>query len=454
MSRPTSRRRMMRATVVPVALLAGSCLALTACSKTADSSSDGKTVLTVQFLSFETEEAQTVADAFEETHPDVEVQVESITSDQFTSNISLLSSDDAPDVGWVPFNNNVFTQLTANDALEDLSDVWESSDLENRYGSALASAVKGGKQTPYVVSVDTIYYGALLYNKDLFEQYGIDEPENHRFSSYAELKSAVDKLRAADVNPIELGGSTAYGVSNLVDPLLPTSADEDQMANYLASFDTSTDVTAKYTDQEFVDVLDTIKSYNDDGFFQDGFLGQDADQADAAFQAGQSGMSFGGNLSLTEARDAGIDVDWALLPAVGDTQTQLTSFASDSLGIPKTSKNKDLAKEYLELFMTTEMQTSAVLDLGYALPVVSDVTTDGADLDEGVASMVTDAAENGSQSGWTSTVPSAIGQGQINPLIQKMYEGDETPEQIAEATQEALEEYRSSGTAEASTSAS
>jgi raffinose/stachyose/melibiose transport system substrate-binding protein len=112
------------------------------------------------------------------------------------------------------------------------------------------------------------------------------------------------------------------------------------------------------------------------------------------------------------------------------------------MGIPAHAHNPALAKKFLEFYMTPQAQ-ALVLKAGVNLPVVNNLPSSATAADPLVNQMVADAQHNGTQLGWTSTVPSALGQGLINPLIEKMFLGETTPGAIAQQTQAALKSVRS-----------
>lgn len=82
-----------------------------------------------------------LAEEFEAANPGVTVTLQTITQEQkIGSNLAVLGSGNPPDVGMIPINSQVYTQLTANDALEPISDVWESANLGERYSPQVVSS--------------------------------------------------------------------------------------------------------------------------------------------------------------------------------------------------------------------------------------------------------------------------------------------------------------------------
>ena len=50
---------------------------------------------------------------------------------------------------------------------------------------------------PYVVSIDSLYYGMIYYNNKVFAKAHITPPANHRFTSLAQMNGDVKKLSGA-----------------------------------------------------------------------------------------------------------------------------------------------------------------------------------------------------------------------------------------------------------------
>ncbi len=417
-------------------------LLLAGCSTGGGASS---TTLTVQVQAGSEKEFDGFIKVFEAANPGIKVKTTSVAQTAKTgTNLQVITSNNAPDVAIVPTNTQVYTELTAGKGLEDLSDVWTSSDLVKRYGDVLAGALKtDGK--PYVVSYDSTLYDIVYYNKDLFSSLGIPEPKNNRFDSIAQLKSAVDTLKAAGKQGLGIGPADNYQSSWMMDAFLPTSASPDDLNNYLSSWQLSTPVTAKYTDKGFVDAITQIQDMGKAGVFQDGYLGQTVAQAEALWFQGEVGLMLDGSYSAQVFKDNGISFNygWALLPPVDSSRSsQITVYNGNTLAIPVKAKNKDLAKKFLESVMSIDGQ-STVTSIG-SLPAVNDVPTEAySSFLPPVLEQIADIKANGSQPGWTSTVPGGLGQQLIDPLLQELLNGNGTAKDVAQKVQDELDKIRS-----------
>ncbi|MEW2396321.1 extracellular solute-binding protein [Streptomyces sp. NPDC046862] len=425
-------------------------LAATGCGNSSDGqSADGQTTITVQQQAGDNNVAmmKSAAKLFEAANPQVKVKIQIITvQTKNTTNANVLSGSNPPDVGVVPTNSAAYGQLVKSRKLLPLEDVWASSDLKSRYGGAIASALTAPDGKHYVVSIDSVYYSLVYYNKELFKKAGITVPADHRIESADQLYSMVKALKKTGKQGLGLGGKSGYAASWMLDALLPTSASADQLKNYLSSWQSSAPESSKYTDPAFVDAVSQLNDYRKHGIYQDGFLGADTPAVEAAFQNGRLGMAIDGSWQAAVFRKVmKSNVGWLLLPPVnGSAKTQVTAYAGDGLGIPVGAKHQAAAKKFLEFFMTEKNLAQSVIKAGGNLAPVNDMPDSAhAQLDPLVQEMLADVKANGAQSGWTSTVPGTLGQGFFDPLIQSMYAGQATPAAICAKLEAQLAETRS-----------
>jgi len=430
-----------------IVLALSAALVLSSCAGT-DPGSD-TTVLTVQTDSYLQPGVQVVADRFEEEHPGVTVEIQVLTPDQqSTTNLQVLTSDDAPDIASAPFNTTVFTEMLAGDQFLPLDDVWEEAELEARYGQALADAIRPEGKQIGVLNTKTLY-GIAWYNKKIFDEAGIEVPEDHQIGTMANLEDMVAKLRAAGYQPLSIGGSSNYHLTWILDNMLATAASPEELENYVTSFLPSVDVTASYTDPAFQDSLLRIKEMYDLGVFQDGVLGMDQDAGLALFAAGQAGMMMGHNGTPSGVAGKGSevtaeDMDFLFLPPIASDITLPEFYAGNLLEIPKNAKNPELAKEFLVLLMSDEMQIAALEATGSAIPGIS--VADPSALAKAPAvlqELLAFDSEHGNAAGWASLVPAKLGT--TDPLIQKLLLGEITAPEIGEELDALLEEIRNEG---------
>lgn len=415
-------------------------LALVGCSAGGDSKGTG--TLTIQVQSVQQPAFEYAATIFNKAHPDVKVVFQTITEDQkSTTNAQIMASNDAPDIGLVPINAQPYQALIAADALVPLDDLWAAKDLETRYGANISSALESNG-AHYTTLFDTVFYNVVYYNKDAFAAAGVDAPENHQIASNSELYADVKKLNAAGYDGLSMGGAAGYQFGWLVDAQVAANASDKALADFLTSWKPGAKQKVPFTDSNFTDSIAQIKEWNDNGVFPAGVVGIAGDQAQAAFTSGKAAMFLGGTWIPSILGPVDFDYDWLLLPGAGDTPTLPSLYAGDTLAIPRTSKNIDLAKEFLGIYASDDVQTFAAT-VG-SLPAVNTVDPAGLTaLGPVVQSVIAFTNTTGFGLGLTSTLPGELGGVFIDPQVQQVVSGQTTPEKVGQAMQDAFENWKS-----------
>jgi raffinose/stachyose/melibiose transport system substrate-binding protein len=184
-----------------------------------------------------------------------------------------------------------------------------------------------------------------------------------------------------------------------------------------------------------------MKELADQGYYQDGFLGQTTDQANALFSSGKAGMVWGGSF-VSSLRQPGVDLGWALVPPISPGRSSQLSVFSDTIGIPIHAQHIALAKKFLAYYMSQQAQT-AVAAAGVNFAAVKDVPGSALQqMDPLMRQEVLFAQAHGIQNGWDSVVPGAIGQEALNPDVENMYLGKLTPIAVAQKREAALLAFR------------
>ncbi|WP_166844458.1 ABC transporter substrate-binding protein [Isoptericola sp. BMS4] len=166
-------------------------LTLTACGggDEAPAEADGPVTLSLAGWSLDTTpEFQTLADAFHEENPDVTVELQEYSADDYDTQMTAdLAAGSAPDL-YVQKNLKNFFTYSSGGQLMDVSDV--AGDLDPATGGVDAYEVDGATYAvPYRQDSWVLYY-----NKDLFEKAGVDAPDGSwTWDDYAE---AAEELTA------------------------------------------------------------------------------------------------------------------------------------------------------------------------------------------------------------------------------------------------------------------
>ena len=174
--------------------------------------------------------------------------------------------------------------LDYEETLKDLG-VWENilpaavSTVKAAYGGNMASL-------PFQYNIEGIFY-----NKQLFADNGISEPE-----TWDDLVAAAETLKAAGVVPITEAGSQGWPVTRLIGNYIFRSLGPDAMTAVK-------DGDAKLTDPEYVEAAQAVADLGAAGAFGEGITSRDTDTANAQFLNGQAGMYYNGSWFLANLND-------------------------------------------------------------------------------------------------------------------------------------------------------
>lgn len=426
--------------IAALALATATLFAVSACSGAASTEADGETTLTVQISAEWGPMMDILVSTFEAENPGVTVELQTITPEQkSTTNSQLISSSNPPDVAQA---SGDWRDLARNGDLEPLDDIFEEIAPRLTEGTAEQLQVDG---TYYGVPTGNAYVGMAYYNVELFEEAGIEIPADRRIASNADLYDIVNKLKAVGAEGVAIGGTGGYQFGWLVDGLLASATSEEELAGFLSSADPSADLDVSYTDPAFVQSLETLKAWGDNGVFQEGYLGADPAQASALYYQGIAGMILGGSWYVGQFEENNLEFtsDFLILPPVdGAEDSKMLLITGTSMVVPSAGANVELAKKFVELWQSDEMQLQAVANTNFSFPNVTTVDLSALTIAPLGAAIVEQASSAGTFPMWSAVVPGPVGQQVIDPNVQGMLAGASTPQEVAAKQQTAIEGAR------------
>src|SRR5262245_6544004 len=234
-------------------------------------------------------------------------------------------------------------EFVKNDVSLDLATYYDQYKWKDRFTPATLTNYTqyGGYQgVPWTQRGEAVYY-----NKNLFQEAGITAPP----TTFDEMLADAQKLKAAGITPITMGGKDNWHVMRLLDSLIEANCGAekgDQLNTLKASWANEPCITKSFTD---------LKNWAQ--YFQTGWVS--AAQGDAAnlFYAGKSAMQIEGDWFTQNIQDNGgkiADVDTFMIP----TGTgRLYGFAEGQY-VTKASKNPDAAAKFVDYLTSNEVQSS------------------------------------------------------------------------------------------------
>lgn len=393
-----------------------------------------KETITVQVISgIDVTAFQKLATNFEKLHPNIAVQIESVSdADLRGPNIPVLSSKNPPDVGWLQRGMGLYSTLVDHHALLSLSSLYQTGGLAKAYGSTLTQYYTVNGQQ-YGLLVDRATYDIVFYNENEFKKAGIAPPANHEVKSIAQLEEIATKLRSAGYQPLALAGNSPYMESWLLDSMIPSGVSPSQFENLLTNFKPNVTPTITYTSPAFVRVLTAIDDLYKDQILVPNVLNLSDTAEPAEFAAGQAAMALSGTWGPGEFASDGakFPIGWmALPPVVPGHITPIAYWAGDTLVVPAHAQYPQAAKAFVAYVATPAAQN--LLPHYSLIPGIGDYSNSAlAALGSVDVSVLTAAKTLGSAPSWDLIVPPSLGQDWENQQIQAMWTGQLTPQQLA-----------------------
>jgi raffinose/stachyose/melibiose transport system substrate-binding protein len=300
---------------------------------------------------------------FEATHPGVKVKFEEKGFEQIQKTASMvLNSKDAPDILEYNKGNATAGLLSKQGLLTDLGEEVAKRGWDKKLGPGIDTTAKYDERG--VMGSGKWYgipnyaeYVMVYYNKTMFDQQGLAAPK-----TFDELTAAMDKFAKAGVTPLALGGAE-YPAAQLFYQLALTEADRewvDRFQRYTGPVD--------FHDNTWVFGAETFAKWLREGYFSKDSAGVKAEDMGLSFMQGKHPIMVSGSWWYGRVQAQVKDFEWAAVPWPG-----MTSGSSGNLWVvPKGSKNKQLAYDFIEITMSPAIQDK-LRDAG-GIPVAPSAT--------------------------------------------------------------------------------
>lgn len=339
--------------------------------------SETKLVIWDQFYrGVESEVIDQLNKEFEEAHPGVTIERVSKVQDDLKTTVKLaLSQEDGPDVAQVNQGRSDMGALVQADLLLPLNDYATKYQWSERFSTSVSSrnsfTADGkafGEGNLYGVSPTAEVVG-VYYNKGIFEENGWKVP-----TTFADFEKLLTEIKAKGIAPIVFGNLDGWPGIHEFSSVQHVLVDGRYVNDFTygvnnASFDIEQNREAARIMQDWVDK----------GYFSDGFMGIGYDDSAQLFKAGQGAMMITGSWLAGElTTDADQQFGFFLMPQQSADKPQL---AIGGVGIPysirKTTKNPDLAAEYLDWMVSPRAaQLWAEARFVPAMPLPADFTVE------------------------------------------------------------------------------
>jgi raffinose/stachyose/melibiose transport system substrate-binding protein len=373
---------------------------------------------------------QKMADDYMADHPNVTIEITVLENEAFKTKLTtVMQSGDPPDI-FQSWGGGTFNQQVDAGLLKDIT-----ADLDADGGAwrdsfapgALAVYSYQGKN--YGVPWDMGMVG-FWYNKDLFQQAGIDATP----TTWTEFLDVVKTLKAAGITPISIGEGDKWPGMHFWNYLATRLCGQDKFEAAMAR-------TGSFADPCFVEAGAKLQELIALEPFQDGFLGATHDEMQATFGNGKAAMELSGQWAPSvEAANSADQQGVANLGLFGFPEIEGgAGKGSDVVGggngfaIGKNAGPE--AVDFAKYLTSVENQT-IIAEHGTGIPVVS-----GAEKGLTDPNMLTVqglfAGADYFQLYYDQFLPPATGS-VLNDSVQGLFAGTMTPEQVAQAIEDSV----------------
>lgn len=313
----------------------------------------------IEFFMFKPEAVQTfteiVAD-FEAENPDIDVQQNNVVTEAATAMRTRLVRNDLPDVITLNADGN-FGEFSAAEVFYDWSsdpiveDIRPSIlDIINDLGVANEGEVNG---LPFANNADGV-----IYNKDLFAQYGVEVP-----TTWDELIAAAETFQQNDVLPFYVTLKDQWTSQPAWNALASNLAPDDFFDKLRA------DETSFAEDHEQV----ADRMYELFSFGQEDRFARDYNTGNQTFAEGGSAMYLQGVWAISAIRTYEPDFEIGVFPLPMDTpeETRLVSGVDVAITMPREPEHPEESKRFIDYLMSPEV-TASYAEAQSAFPTLED----------------------------------------------------------------------------------
>lgn len=394
----------------------------TGASTTTTSADEAKTYDNVVLTVFDAhayglDEYAEMAAQFEADHPGVTIEVQHAANDSAALLQSRINADDVPDVFAVEAGTNAQKYYEYAYNWRDDTNV---TSLFQEDAIAITTDSEGN-----VMGLPWTYENAgLLYNKDLFEQAGITELPK----TLDELEEACIQLEAAGITAFSLAAKEAWVLGQL-----STHFMMDKSLDATGVIEGLNDGSLTFADlpnfQNIFRFLDLAVAYGPSKPLE-----IDWETSENQLANNQAAIISMGDWCQSVLDSFNPDANVGFLPCpVSDNPEDVTLLSSCNWVylVNKDSDNLELAKEYAEYILTSEMGQYWMCDGVGAVPAVK---TDR----EVLGTLANDAksyVESGETNGWIHTKAPSGFSSTVGPYLQAYITGDMTAEEVTQQFQ-------------------
>ncbi len=295
---------------------------------------------------------------FEAANPEIDVQLQNFDHEGYKTSIRNFLTADAPDLAnW--YAGNRMAPFVNSGQFTDVSDVWAENDLGDTLASAESSMTIDGKQwgVPY-----TYYQWGIYYNKDVYEQVGVEVPE-----TWDEFLANCAKFEEAGIDCVTTGTKALWPGAGIFDHInLRTNGYDFHMA--------LTNGEIPWTDDRVRATFAEWAKLVEPGYLTENHAALDWQDAAPLLVQGKAANYVMGNFAVAVFKEGGMTnetLGFMPFPEITPGLPRAEEAPTDTVHIPAGAQNVEDAKAFLAFLASAEVQTKVNEALGQ-LPVNKD----------------------------------------------------------------------------------
>ena len=327
-----------------------------------------------------------------------------------------LRSEEGPDVFAWGSGPGFGGALAEAGLVQDLTQAYEDNGWEV-YDFAKERVTVDGKVYGLPGEAETI---GLFYNKDLFAELGIEEPQD-----LDELRAAAETVREAGKTPMAVGDKEGWEGGHLLSMALSSAVGSDGM-EALVSGD------KPWSSPEVVEALELWRGFNEAGYLPESPTSVDYDTSTALFYSGDAGMIPTGSWLVAEIED-NVEFEVGYIPFPGPDGPGI--FAGGLGSGPYVSagtEHTEESLEFLDFLASPEHATWVVENLATIPP--REVDTEGLEVTPLFTQVLEDTAQLSASGDFGYNIDVLVSDAVNEAMydgMQAVFTGQATPEQVA-----------------------
>jgi raffinose/stachyose/melibiose transport system substrate-binding protein len=349
--------------------------------------------------------------------------------------VIAMSSGECPDM-YTSWSGGPMFEYIRSGYAQPIDDLFRASGLSDKLmDAAVAQASYEGKI--YSVPFLSISIAGVFYNKEMFEQYGLEVPR-----TVSELEHVCEVLKANGITPFALANKSKWTGSMYFMSLAARKGG-------LEPFNAAVAGTGSFEDESFIYAGEKIQEWVKKGYFPEGVnsLSEDDGQSRQLLYQGKAAMELIGSWYTgtipADSKEFYEKIGWFSFPAIegsdADPSIQIGTIGDQFVSFNCTGDKLEAAFDFAASLLDDDA-IKVMVENG-KIPPVKDIDTYVTDP---VMIQILDAAKNASsvQLWYDQYLPPAVAQVHLN-TCQELFGLTMTPQEAAKAFQDAMVKYNS-----------